>query len=286
MFAQTPSERLARRRPRDREIEQALSRPHAIGAPMGAASIEAAHRKRKARAFTAQEVGGGHATILQDKLGMRGPAARQHLGASADGQPRRAGLDQEGANALAAERGIGRGEDGEEARLDRVGDVDLAAIQHVSVAIAMHRRGETRCVRAGIRFGECKGCDPRPDASSGSQRRFCGSLPANSIGGADMNVDAAQVVKCGVRLGELLDGEALPSMESPSRHTPPACWCREAHPAQPGERFLGTRPSPRSPIMRLQFALDELPDARLPAAELEGRAKSMRFLNSKFLRNC
>ena len=125
------------------------------------AAVEHLHCGDEAFAFAADDIGRGHRAILEDHIA--GERARlPHLPVHrAEGQPRRAALDDERGNAPGAlDLRVGAGHHIEGLGHWRVGDVALGAVEQVTVAVAGGGGAQRGGVGAGFGFGQAETADP------------------------------------------------------------------------------------------------------------------------------
>ena len=125
-----------------------------------ALKIEPAHHDRHAAVFVANEILCRHAAVFEHQLGGLA-AAKAHLGQLLrDLEAGKILLDDEGGNAVRRLSLVGLGIDQQHVGDRSIGDVDLAAVEHVVIAIAP-RSGAHRSQRvgAGAGLGEAQRAD-------------------------------------------------------------------------------------------------------------------------------
>ena len=145
-------------RARGRLVERAAGEAERRGADRGAEDVERRHRLGEAAAALAEQGGGGQAHVGEFERGER--VRRDHPDALAVVEPRRAGIDDEGGDALGARRLAGAGEEDVEIGDAAVGDIGLGAVDDDSRRRSARGAGLHRGdVRAGGRLGQREGGD-------------------------------------------------------------------------------------------------------------------------------
>ena len=136
---------LVQRPPRDAHGRGRHGRPRAV---------KHLHGDQEAVAIVPQPILRRHAHVLQHDLARPG-GVLAHLGDRlAAGDARPVALDDERAHASVLGRGIGLGEDDEEAGDRRVGDPGLGAVEDILVALAHRGAEDARHIGAGRGLGE------------------------------------------------------------------------------------------------------------------------------------
>ncbi|KAG1525515.1 hypothetical protein G6F50_018452 [Rhizopus delemar] len=105
---------------------------------MDALFVQDFHGRLEAHAcLAADDVGGGHAAVVEMDGRHRRPGLAHLVVGLAGGQSRRAAFHDEGRDPLGAGRiGIGARHDGEQTGQRCIGDEALFAVQHETVAVA------------------------------------------------------------------------------------------------------------------------------------------------------
>ena len=136
-------------------VGRALGDPDGLRGHAEARVVERAERDVHAAALLADQVVGGDADVVEDRLAGRRALDPELVLELADAEARPVGLDHEGADAARAlGRRVGLGEDDVEVGDPEVGDPVLGAVDHPLVAVAHGAGDHPAGVRAGLGLGE------------------------------------------------------------------------------------------------------------------------------------
>ena len=121
-----------------------------------ATAVERAERNLQALPFSAENVFGGHATILENNFSGARESKAHLVFVAADAKARRGGLDEKRRDSASTDGWIGLGEDNVDVRESAVRHPALRAVQDVGIAIADGACLNSGGVGPGLRFGEAE----------------------------------------------------------------------------------------------------------------------------------
>ena len=204
-------------------------------------AVEGGERDAKAAVEFADEVRSRHAHLVEDHV-RRGRGAQPHLVLEAgDAQARRAPLDDEQRDAVAAALRFGLHERQEDAGAVAVRDVRLLAAQHEVVAVLARGRAHGGHVAAAAGLGEAEGADRLP-GDEGAQVALLLLVAAEALHerGREPARGGHQQPGRGVRARELLESDRQADLAEAR----PAPLLRERDPEEPhlaeeGDQLVG-----------------------------------------------
>ena len=166
-FGDRTPELLARPGVLDGELQRTLGHAQADRRDRGAFEIQARHHDPQAVVLGAQTVFHRHATVVEHQLARLATPEAHLAELLCDLEPYAAALDDERGHAMRTELrgslGIGQQDVGD----GTVGDVDLAAVEPVLIAVATRAHAHrAERIGAGTRFGERQGAEQRAIAQA------------------------------------------------------------------------------------------------------------------------
>ena len=178
------------------EPQRAFGNAHAARGDVDPAQFKPAGRLEKALPLhAADQVLGRQAIVFQHQFGAVDRLVAQLVELLAHRKPRPLGRDEK-AHALVARIGIGigLGQKGKAAALDRIGYPGLGAVQHITIAAAPRDGADRLQVGAGIGFGQGKPAANLARGKAGQPGTFLrvGAEPFDRTGHDEVRIEDAR----------------------------------------------------------------------------------------------